>query len=178
LPTLPLVEVALFGERLSIVRVLELVSLPDCELVLVKLETVADNAYDPPGTADMLACDLGVMRILNWVALVVTGMGVPPEKFTMLLLGLVAAEKYVVLPSSEVILTSDTPSYGVPEPARVTVRAMTESVPVLVARVKDPASRMLAPGPTLAVEASVPVAIVVTGSTGVNGDPLKVTPSS
>ena len=50
------------------------VSVPDCELVLVKAVTVPVTEYVEPSGAGILAWLLGVMRILNEVALVVTGM--------------------------------------------------------------------------------------------------------
>ena len=83
------------------------------------------------------------------VAVVVTGIGVPPLKETVLLAGFATAVKYVVVPALLVMRTSLRDSNEL-APVRVTVSAVTLSVPLLVRRVArapkiyDPAADTLA----------------------------------
>jgi hypothetical protein len=78
---------------LSIVMVAEPESVPACVFVDVNEVTVPVTAYDEPGTAGMLACVFGVILTLKVAAEVVTGIGVPPEKFTVVDEGSVTAVK-------------------------------------------------------------------------------------
>src|SRR3989304_5865390 len=81
----------------------------------------------------MLACVLGVILILYWGAVVVTGIGVVRVIEGVSVAGF-ATDPYTVLPASSVISTKLRPP-DVPA-ASVTVTAVTESVPALVANVK------------------------------------------
>ena len=118
-----------------------------------------------------------MIRTLNDAEEVVTGIGVPPVKFTVSLPGSVTAEKYVVELSLLVILISEIPA-KVPV-ANVTVRSVTESVPVFVCKVKTSRSVMPSPGASVSLDGFVPSPIVVRGvKTGVAGEPVGTTPEA
>src|SRR3989338_776722 len=108
-PGLVVASVTLAGERLSIVNMLALVSEPACALALVSALIKGERSYSAPGGDDIAAWVLGVTRILNWVWVVLAGMGVPPLKLNVLLEGLEIAVKYVVAPSLLVMRTSERP---------------------------------------------------------------------
>ena len=160
-PAVPLTEVAPLGDALSTVMVAGVAeSAPACAFVLVKAVTVPPTAYERPGGTGMLAWLFGVMRTLNCVAEVLTGIAVPPEKFTVLLAGFAAAAKYSVAPLSDVMRTSLKLSNEF-APVSVTVSAVTESVPPLVTSVNASRSVMDAPGAMVLLPGSVPSAMVV-----------------
>jgi hypothetical protein len=162
-PAVTPAPVAAAGERLSIVSVLAFESEPAWVFVPVQPVTRGERLYSAPGGAGIAAWVFGVTCILNWVWVVETGIGVPPEKLSVFEVGFEMAVKYVVAPSLLVILTSERPSYGVPAAASETVRAVTESVPEFVWKVKAPASRMPDSGATVADAGSVPEPRVVVG---------------
>ena len=109
--------------------------------------------------AFMAACDFGVMRTLNVVWVVVTGIGVPPEKMYVSPPAVEEAVKYVVPPEVSVMRRS--PS-AAPVPAvSVTVRPVTESVDVEVWSVNASISMMTLPGATVELPGFVPSLSVV-----------------
>lgn len=167
-PAVAVEAVTLLGEELSIVMVLLFVSVPAFVLVAIQLLTYGERLYVKPGAGGILACVFGVILILNVVGVVVTGSGVPPEKLTTLPTSEETAEKYVVVPSLDVILTSATPAYGRLDVASTTDSAVTESVPALAVSVNAPASTMVEDGETVVDDGSEPEARVVVHAPVVN----------
>ena len=108
--------------------------------------------YVEPGGAGILAWLLGVIRILNEVRVVVTGMPQLVSE-TVLEAGL-DCEQYVVEPALFVIATSDNPPDTLAD--KVTVAAVTVSVPVEVCRVNVSRSVAEAPGAIEEFDGSVP----------------------
>lgn len=96
------------------------------------------------------------------VAVAVTGIGVPPLKETVLLAGFATAVKYVVVPALLVMRTSLKEANEL-IPVRVTVSAVTLSVPLLVARVKESKSTIAPPGARVTFAGLTPSAITVAG---------------
>jgi hypothetical protein len=112
------------------------------------------------------------MRILKLVALVVTGIGVPPENSILDDVGFETVVKYVVALSFDVMRTSESPAC-VPS-ARVTVSAVTLSEPVLVCRVKRLRSVILPDGCTSTFDGFDPSPIVVCGVVNVPSAEVEV----
>jgi len=120
----------------------------------------------------MLAWLFGVILTLNWVEEVVTG--IPHDVRETASLAGFETEQYVVDPLSEVKATEESPPY---EPVdKVTVAAVTVSVPVLVWKVNESRSVAEAPGAIVTLDGSVPVAMVVVKANGVAGEPVGITP--
>src|SRR3972149_1794226 len=106
----------------------------------------------------MLACVLGVILILYWVAVVVTGIGVVRVIDGVSVAGF-ATDPYTVLPASLVISTKLRPP-DVPA-ASVTITAVTESDPELVQRVNAPEIVAGPLGAIVVLAGSVPLPMVV-----------------
>ena len=106
----------------------------------------------------MLAWVFGVIRTLKVVTVVVTGM-VHPVNERVLLPGLVIAVHWATLLA--LVISACPILLNAPAGPRVTVAAVTVSVPVLATRVKASRSVIAAPGAIVALPGSVPSAIVV-----------------
>ena len=141
--------------------------------MLVKAVTVPVTEYVEPGGTGIFAWLFGVTLILKAVRVVVTG--IPQLVRDTVLEAGSAWEQYVVVPALFVIATEDRPP-ETPE-AKVTVAAVTVSVPDEVWSVKASKSVADAPGAIEELEGSVPSPRVVTAAAvGVNGLPVGTTP--
>jgi hypothetical protein len=172
-PAVALVEVAGLGDKLSIVIVADAVSVPACACVPVHPVTVPVTAKLAPGTTGILAWVFGVILTLNIVGVVVTAREHPVNdrvKLAGLVISVQASTFAFVVSSTKLMLLKELAG------ARVTVMAVTVSVPTEVVNVKASRSVTAVPGATVELPGLVPSARVVT--VGVKGPLGIVVPAS
>ena len=137
-------------------------SVPVCGLLLVNDVTVPVVAYEAPGTAGIRACDFGVMRTLYIVALVPA---VTPPFEVHVVNEMVLVPGFVTAVQRATLLLSVRSTCAMllyaPAGERVTVTAVTVSLPTFVCRVKASRSVVAAPGAMVTLLGLVPSAMVV-----------------